>query len=200
MTDLRAPVKAFHNWKSNAHLIADVARLGYLRKDWVTLDPTYGRGVFWSIWKPDKLVRLDLNPDKAPDAVADFKSLPYRDKSFKAVVFDPGYKLSGTPAMGEMDERYGVDKYMRWQDKMIEILCGVEECARLTEEILLVKAADQVCSGKVVWQTYEITEVATSCGLRLADRFDMLSYRKQPPGRSQVHARRNASTMLVFKR
>lgn len=46
MTD--GPVLAATAWKTNADLIVDCARLGYLRKEWITLDPTYGRGLWWA--------------------------------------------------------------------------------------------------------------------------------------------------------
>ena len=40
------PILAIAKWSSNAALIADCARLGYLRKEWRTLEPTYGYGTF----------------------------------------------------------------------------------------------------------------------------------------------------------
>jgi hypothetical protein len=52
----------------------------------------------------------------------------------------------------------------------------------------------------VRWQTIDFTLVAESCGLGLVDRFDFLSYRPQPSGVRQQHARRNSSQLLVFKR
>ena len=57
-----------------------------------------------------------------------------------------------------------------------------------------------LCSGKIRWQTLEFIEHTLSLRLRLIDRFDFLSYRPQPLGRRQVHARRNSSTLLVFQR
>jgi hypothetical protein len=36
------PILAATSWRSNAELIADCAALGYLRANWLTLDPTYG--------------------------------------------------------------------------------------------------------------------------------------------------------------
>ncbi len=45
-------IYAAQKWPTNAHMIVDAARLGYLRKDWWTLDPTYGLGNFWTLWQP----------------------------------------------------------------------------------------------------------------------------------------------------
>lgn len=194
-------VLSIHKWKSNAELIRDIAGMGrYLKSDWLTLDPTYGYGNFWTLWKPNRLVAHDLNPAKAPDGPVDFTFLPYKNRSFDCVVFDPPYKLNGTPEL-EMDETYGVEEATNWRERMSLVESGIAECARvLGKGYLLLKCMDQVCSGKMRWQTDVFTRCAESHGLGKVDRFDMLSYRAQPKGRSQQHARRNASTLLVFKR
>lgn len=201
------PILAIKVWPSNAELIADCARLGYLRKEWRTLDPTYGYGTFWNAWRPNTLFGTDLDPEKTmptlrkmyPEGV-DFTDLPWSEAFFDAVVFDPPYKLNGTPT--EMvDERYGVHKVATWRDRMKLIEDGLTECSRVLKAggYLLLKCQDQVCSGKIRWQTIEFTIHARTLGLGLVDRFDFLSYRAQPAGTRQVHARRNASTLLVFK-
>jgi len=195
-------VLAIDKWRTNAELIADCAKLGYLRDDWITLDPTYGEGTFWNAWRPRELVGYDLDPAKSMTGTSiDFRDLHWlHDREFPAVVFDPPYKLNGTPDP-EVDGRYGVDTPTRWQDRMELCRAGIRECARvLGDGYLLVKCQDQVCSGKVRWQTHDFTVVAASCGLGLVDRFDFLSYRPQPSVRRQVHARRNSSQLLVFKR
>jgi hypothetical protein len=196
-----APVMAFGDRQDNGVLIEDCASLGYLRADWATLDPTYGEGTFWKRWRPDHLVGCDLDPTRSPIGRAvDFTELPWDDRSFDAVVFDPPYKLNGTPDEA-IDQRYGVHLPTRWQDRMALIRRGLEECARvLGDGYLLVKCQDQVCSGRVRWQTDEFTKHAETLGLGKVDRLDFPSYRPQPNGRRQVHARRNTSSLLVFKR
>ena len=60
---------------------------------------------------------------------------------------------------------------------------------------------DQVEAGQKRWQTFDFTTVAIGRGLRLVDRFDMLTTpRPQPPGRRQLHAQGNYSTLLVFEK
>ena len=39
-------------WPTNAAMIADVHRLGYLKDEDHILDPTYGRGRWWRVWRP----------------------------------------------------------------------------------------------------------------------------------------------------
>lgn len=192
-------VMAYGTWATNAELIRDVATLGYLREGWWTLDPTYGEGTFWKLWRPKVLTATDLDPLRAPDGVVDFTAMPWDRGAFDAVVFDPPYKLNGTPDP-ILDQRYGVHRYTRWQDRMDLIRAGLDECARvLGEGYLLVKCQDQVCSGKVRWQTDEVTNHLARLGLGKVDRFDFPSYRPQPNGRRQVHARRNTSSLLVFQ-
>ena len=195
------PVLSISEWPTNAELIADCAALGYLRKEWRTLDPTWGRGTFWNLWRPDNLTASDLNPAKSPIGHSvDFTLLPWPDRHFDAVVLDTPYKLNGTPTE-EVDERYGVHEVRTWQERMALIRAGITECARvLGDGFLLLKCQDQVCSGKVRWQTTEFATHAKTLGLGQVDRLDMLSYRPQPDGVRQVHARRNSSTLLVFKR
>jgi hypothetical protein len=197
---MSTPILAVARRRTNADLIADCVALGYLHEDWHTLDPTYGHGAFWQRWRPKELTACDIDPAKSPIGRVDVRALPWLARTFDCVVFDPPYKLNGTPDPG-MDRRYGVHESTTWRDRLLLIQRGLAECARvLSGGYLLVKCQDQVCSGKVRWQTTLVAETAEHCGLGLVDRFDMLSYRPQPAGRHQVHARRNTSSLLVFKR
>lgn len=207
-------VLAAHNWKSNAELIADVAKLGYINKHDVVLDPTFGRGRWWTKWRPIVLYGTDIrNPLHNPcpywiDCVLhlqggiDFRNLPHEDDTFDVVAFDPPYKLNGTPSTPDFDDRYGVHEPTSWQDRHGLIRDGIAECERVLRPggRLLLKCQDQVCSGKVRWQTREFADFAERCrGLELVDRFDMLgTHRPQPEGRRQVHAHGRPSTLLVF--
>lgn len=195
---------SFGAWNNNAELIADVAKLGYLGGDEaLVLDPTYGLGNMWTIYRPNYLFACDLDPAKSPSGKSvDFRDMPFASESFDAVVFDPPYKFAGKAKHIEQDHRYGVESHLRWQDRLQMILDGARECSRVTKRggHLLVKCQDQVVSGKVVWQTLHLTEDLADNGLRLKDRFDLVGYRPQPPGRTQVHARRNTSQLLVFEK
>lgn len=64
--------------------------------------------------------------------------------------------------------------------------------------MLLVKCQDQVVSGRVVWQTKQVAE-ALGDTMRLVDELHLPSYRPQPDGVKQVHARRNYSTLQIYK-
>ena len=189
-------IYAAQKWPTNAHMIKDAARLGYLRKDWLTYDPTYGLGNFWTEWRPTKLIY----DDKYTLDGADFRQIPFNGDTFDAVVFDPPYKLNGTPSPEE--KRYGVEVPTRWQDRMTLIRDGVAECARVTKRkgFLLVKCMDQVVSGKVVWQTDEVTRWAKLAGMTKVDRLDLLTNPRPQPHSRQLHARRNSSALLIFQK
>jgi len=176
-----------------------VASLGYL--DGKVLDVTYGYGVFWQLYKPDDFTACDLDAEKSPIGYSvDFTQLPFEDMSFDAVVFDPPYKLNGTPT-DAVDERYGVHVVSKWQDRL-QLMCdGLIECIRVSNKYVLVKCMDQVVSGKKVWQTIAMYEMAWNYRATLVDRFDMLvTPRPQPEGRRQVHTQGNYSTLMVFKK
>ena len=193
-------ILAAQRWTSNAEMIADVAKLGYL--EGLVLDCTYGMGTFWQVWCPDLLVGTDLDPAKSPDSAygVDFTSTHFNDGAFESVVFDPPYKLNGTPDPN-VDTRYGVHIPSRWQARHQLIRDGISECARITNHYVLLKCMDQVVSGKKRWQTIEFTNHAATVGLDLVDRFDFLvTPRPQPEGRRQVHAQQNYSTLLVFSK
>ena len=190
-------------WPTNGHMIADVAKLGYLDGD--CLDVTYGLGVFWSRWRPESLVACDLNAAKSPIGYSvDFTNLP-RDfqGQFDAVVIDPPYKLNGQPTRAS-DERYGVEEYTPWRDRITLMREGMVECYRTLRPkgYLLVKVMDQVVSGKKRWLTDDATEQAVRfMAMEKVDRFDMLTKpRPQPEGRRQLHSLQNYSTLLVFQK
>lgn len=187
--------------RTNAALMLDAKALGYLSDEMVILDPTYGRGGMWKFWRPNGLVAGDIDPQEFGQIRLDFTRMPFEDDSFDAVVFDPPYKLNGTPTSGDMDRRYGVHTTRRWQDRMELVKLGLTECIRVLRPKghLLLKCQDQVCSGQVRWQTREFADfVEKESNLRLVDHLLLLGGRPQPEGRKQVHARRNHSSLLIF--
>lgn len=198
-------IYAAHPWRSNAHLIRDgVVPLGYLQKDWDVLDPTYGEhGGFWRLWRPDRLEAHDIKTTGV-----DFRNLPQEWKRrFDAVTFDPRYKLNGrsTPSV---DARYGAEEYASVKDTKTMMIDGLVSCWYVLglSGFLLVKCQDQVCGGRVHWQTDWMTSTATQLGMTKVDRFDIVGRSRPQPPRTrrdgtpsvQQHARRNGSTLLVF--
>jgi len=187
-------------WGTNAHMIAAaVVPLGYIEGD--VFDATYGQhGGFWKEYRPADLVTNDLN---APaDFHEDFTAFSFDDNASGTVVYDPPYKLNGTPAMGDMDSRFGTGEgRLNREQKLAMIRAGALECYRITSRWLLVKVMDQVEGGQMRWQTVMVHQALEELGARLVDRFDFLTTpRPQPGERRQLTARSNYSTLLVFKK
>lgn len=202
MTTGEPVVMAIGGHKTNAGLIGDCRILGYISDDGMVIDPTYGLGTFWRDWTPRKFRGSDLNLEKSPCGQAiDFTALPDDDKTMQTVVFDPPYKLAGK-ADAIVDGRYGVGQYASIEARHQLIMAGVTEAERVLVSggHLLLKCQDQVASGKVHWQTILFANHAKECGLTLVDSLLFQSYRAQPKGRRQIHARRNYSTLLIFKK
>lgn len=188
-------------WGTNAAMIADaVVPLGYIEGD--VFDATFGtHGGFWTKHRPESLTTNDLNAPGC-DYKEDFRVLPFADRQWTTVVFDPPYKLNGTPTDADMDSRFGTageHAKLNREGKLAMIRDGAIECWRTTDRWLLAKCMDQVEGGQMRWQTHLIHSTLELLGARLVDRFDFLTNpRPQPGDRVQRTARSNYSTLLVF--
>lgn len=196
-----AAVLAFNrDIKTNSQLIEQVAQLNHLTKTMVTFDATWGLGNFWTLWKPDTLFGGDIEPGKARDIQTSFLNLPFRDATFDAVVFDAPYKLNGTERFYVNSDMYGVAASTNWKTRMQRLRDGTVECARVVKPggVLLVKCQDQVVNNRKVWQTKQVAELLSGQA-RLVDELYLWSYRPQPVGRAQRHARTVFSVLQVYR-
>lgn len=194
-------VVAAASWPTNGDLIADLFRLGYIHDDDLVLDPTYGRGKWWTRRRPSNLVASDIR-----DGV-DFRSLPHDDESFDVVAYDPPYVCVGgrkTTTIPDLHDRYGLTDAPRTPALVQQLVNdGLTECARVVRRDgrILVKCQDYVWGGRLWIGTHHTLTHGLGLGLELIDRFEHIAGRRpQPPGRRQHHARRNVSTLFVFGR
>ena len=203
-------VRAVDIYADNGHLIAAAARLGHLRSDWVTLDASYGSGVFWRVFRPAQLIACDIEPKSDYVIRADFRDLPFENDRFDAAVIDGPYGLRGT--VHADNGGYGLDAgYMSVEARHELLRAGLAECARVTRPggRVLAKCQAQVCSGRVWWQDRMLADHGESkCGLVLVERLDMLGGGRPQPVRSrrdgkpslQQHAYGRPSTLLIFRK
>lgn len=204
-----APIPRVGYWPTNAELISDVARLGWLRKDWRILDPTYGRGTWWKIWRPSReLVCHDLRADGV-----DFTRLPHPNALFDAVAFDPPYVATGgreSSTAPEFQDRYGLYEAPGTPRQLQHLIDrGLAECARVVKPrgLVLAKCADYVSSGHLWPGVFRTHARAEQLGLELVDILvhatepGMQPKRRRKDGAEvrQHHARFNASTLLVLR-
>lgn len=202
-----SPVLAACRWPSNAELIADCARLGYLRREWLTLDPTFENGVWWKRWRPDNLV----THNRAEDG-SDFRDLPYPDGHFDAIAYDPPYVSVGgrkTTTMPDFHRRFGLHDAPTTPALLQELIDqGLTEMRRLVKPqgYVLVKCQDYISSGKLWHGTYLTQAKAWALGFEVVDRLEHIGDPRPQPTlnpdgspRRQVHARRNLSTLFVLR-
>ncbi len=184
----KSPILRATFWTSNAELIQACVQLGYLKKKKRTLDPTYGKGIWWKKWQPKDLVKHDLKLDGT-----DFRKLEYEDGSFEQITYDPPYVSVGGRASSEIKsfyEGYGL-MGAPTSPALLQALIndGLTEMHRLLEMggYCLVKCQNYVSSGKLWPGVYLTMRHAESLGFVLAD--EMLHIRKsggpQPKGRTR---------------
>lgn len=189
-------------WPTNADLIADCAVLGYLSDTDHVLDPTYGRGKWWTKWRPEKLTHHNRTEDGS-----DFRELPYATGTFDAIAYDPPYVCVGgrdTSGLPDYLDRYGMGDAPSSPVLLQRLInWGLTEMHRLVKPggIVLVKCQDYVSSGKLWLGTHHTLTHALALGFECVDRLEHIgSARPQPPGRRQVHVRRNLSTLFVLRK
>jgi hypothetical protein len=203
------PVPRVGYWPSNAELIVDVARLGWLRPGWRVLDPTFGRGTWWKLWRPRHLDCHDLRLDGV-----DFTRLPHPAGYYDAVAFDPPYVATGgrdTSTVPEFQDRYGLYEAPGSPRQLQQLIDrGLAECTRVVRPrgLVLVKCADYVSSGRLWPGVFRTFERAERLGLELVDELvhatepgmqPLDRTRKDDEPVRQHHARFNSSTLLVFR-
>lgn len=196
-------------WRSNAHLIEDCHKLGYLRDEWLTLDPTYGKGTWWKRYRPTRLI----THDRAIDGT-DFRSLHYRDGAFMAIAYDPPYVAKGgraTSGIKTMDELYGIGEDAEPTPQTMQGLMddGLTEMWRLLDGggFCLYKEKMYVSSGKL-WPGLFLSKAhADKLGFELVDMAVMITggppepkTRGGKPAGPQQHFRNNYSTLLVLQK
>ena len=196
-------------WATNAQMIADVHRLGYLRDEDRVLDPTYGRGGWWRVWRPADLTGWTWG-EHAPwdhSLTWDFMAMFHGDQEFDAVAFDPPYVSVGgreTTTIKGMHDAYGMgDAPSTPQGVQNDINAGLAECFRVVKKggIVLVKVQSYISSGTLWPGTFLTYNAAIGIGFKLEDHLCHISgARPQPAGRPQQHARRNQSDLLILRR
>lgn len=202
------PVLAATAWPTNAHMILDVVRLGYLQDTDRLLDPTYGRGLWWSRWR-----QPDDKHDITMDGV-DFRQMPEDDGTFDAVAFDPPYVAMGgrkTTGMEDFFERYGLTDAPK-TPAVLQAMNndGLRECRRVVRKrgIVIVKTQTYVSSGRLWLGAHHTMTAGLALGFEVVDLLQHVGHvRPQPPrtrqdGKAvrQIHSRQNYSTLIVFQK
>ena len=192
---------------TNGVLIAQMARLGFLGGPGDTVvDVTYGRGKWWTRYRPKNLIAHDL----ALDGV-DFCQLPEADGSVPVWCYDPPYITTGNRETSTVDDlyaRYGLG-LRGWRNGRDLIAQGLKEGARVIRPggFGLVKCMDFAESNGKTWNYLYVVQLGAELGLKLHERFIHHSGPGPQPTtnrdgspRRQVHVREVHSVLCIFVR
>lgn len=191
-------------WHTNGDMIADVVALGYIEDDDIVLDSTYGRGKWWTKWRPAEDLFITNNFE---DGGWDFRKAPYDDDVMDVITYDPPYVSMGgrkTTGLPDMANRYGMDTAPATPLALQQLINdGMGEMHRILRPggIMFVKCQSYISSGKMWLGEYSTLKCALGLGMEVVDHLVHLSgVRPQPPGRRQVHSRRNYSSLYILKK
>lgn len=110
--------------------------------DKLILDACCSNRMFWFEKEHPNAVYVDIREEEKgvcperpnfhvkPDIVADFRDLPFEDKAFKLVVFDPPH-LKSLSASSIMAKKYGCLNADTWR---YDLSKGFEECWRVLDD------------------------------------------------------------------
>jgi hypothetical protein len=185
----------------NADLMAHIAPL-YLY-DRRVLDVTYGKGNFWTKYRPRLLVPY----------TGDFLYLPTQRPPADVVVFDPPQMSTGTRAKSTIPAfyaSYGLGDVKGWRACFRLIAKGMKEAIRTEvmrpKGMLMVKCSDNTESGHKHWGSDHVTKTGEELGLEKWDELVLVSGTGAQPlnnlngkPRTWQHSHAAHSFLIVFK-
>lgn len=193
---------------TNDEVFPDVLKL-YVPTGSKVADITFGQGVFW---KKVPKGAYKVQPSDLKLGV-DCRALPYDAASYDCVVFDPPYMHTpgGTAHQNHQNfESYyynngssGSEK--KYHEAVLDLYFrGAAEANRVLRPggVLIVKCQDEVCANRQRLTHVEVINELATMGFVVEDLFVVV--RRNKPGVSrvlkQVHARKNHSYFLVFRK
>lgn len=200
---------------NNADIFAEILRL-HVPKGARVIDVTWGKGVFWQKVPQDhySLTKADISMG------VDCRKLPYPDRSFDCVVFDPPYMeglfrkspshMAGSGSHSAFRKAYSNGQPIeetspKWHAAVTDLYFkgGREACRVLRPNgILIVKCQDEVSANRQ-WLTHvEIINEYERTGFYTRDLFVVVRNNRPVITRlkKQVHARKNHSYFIVFQK
>ncbi len=181
----------------------------YVAEGSLVADVTYGKGVFW---KNVPRAIYDLRATDLRQGV-DCRKLPYGDTTMDCVVFDPPYMHTPGGTAHQNHQNFELYYYnngtetgsKKYHEAVLDLYVqGALEAQRVLKSggIYIVKCQDEVCANQQRLTHVEIINELTTMGFVVEDLFVVLRLNK--PGVSrilrQVHARKNHSYFLVFRK
>jgi hypothetical protein len=191
---------------TNAQAVADLARLGILRREDVTLDLTVGPNAgFWTKWRPDSLSTNDIDLDVKADLHVDVRDMRVDDGLghwkpgyWDVVAWDPPYGYRGTSRLAS-DATYGLARDYQTPDQIDALLIdGMRIACDLARRVALVKCQDQNIASHFRDQSGFVTEAARAHGATVIQKLYIAVRREQPAGKKQRNVWGYHSVLLVL--
>jgi tRNA G10 N-methylase Trm11 len=171
------------------------------------LDATVNGGRFWRGTKR-KIVGLDITAVHRPSIVADNTLMPFADRRFDVVVYDPPHVPNqGKDKQKDFHVRFGLgQRSAKEHGYSFSHLypAFVQEAYRVLkmEGILLCKITDYIHDHQYQWAHVDLVQAATAVGFRACDC--IIKIRKgpiiDPKWRVAHHSRRQHCYWLVFRK
>ncbi len=192
----------------DCHLLDRMLRFYPHRPPARILDASVNSGRFWrgvGEWKP---VGLDINPRFRPTVVGDNMAMPFRDRCFDVVVYDPPHiPNQGRDRQKDFNVRFGlVLKSSRDNGYNFSHLFSpfLREAQRVLtpDGVLFCKITDYVHNHRLQWAHVDLVQAAVREGFLACDC--IVKTRKSPivdpKWQKAHHARRQHSYWLVFRK
>jgi SAM-dependent methyltransferase len=192
---------------SDAELLEQMLDFYPRQRPKLILDATVNRARFWEGSKR-RVIGLDIDPVHEPDVVADNRRMPFRDRCFDVVVYDPPHVPNqGKDNSKDFNTRFGLvlkspaktgynftHLYPPFLAEAFRVL--------KPEGILLCKIADYVHGHRYQWAHLELVKAAVEAGFCACDC--IIKVRKgpimSPRWKTAHHARRHHCYWLIFRK
>lgn len=171
------------------------------------LDATVNEGRFWR-GSERPVTGMDIDPQFRPDVVADNTRMPFQDRSFDVVVYDPPHVPNqGKDNKKDFSERFGLVLRSAKENgytfsHTFPPFVGEAHRILRAEGILLCKIADYVHHHRYQWAHIEFIRAAREAGFVPCDC--IIKVRKgpivDPKWKTAHHSRRQHCYWLVFRK
>jgi SAM-dependent methyltransferase len=192
---------------SDAELLERMLEFYPRRAPRTILDATVNVRRFWK-GSRRKVIGLDIDPKFKPDVVGDNRNMPFKDRCFDVVVYDPPHVPNqGKDLSKDFNDRFGlVLKSPAASGYNFSHLYPpfVAEAYRVLkpEGILLSKIADYVHGHRFQWAHIDLINAAVAVGFTACDC--IVKVRRgpivSPRWKNAHHARRQHCYWLVFRK
>jgi len=187
---------------TNADLIAAAARI-YLKQGDHVLDTTFGKGCYWKHIDLTQIYLVTNDLEAPADFHFDFRQMDIADATFNISVLDPPYLHDGKTVMVRHQYNNHIHTGSLNHEGIIRMYeAGVRECCRVTkpEGYIWIKCQDEIQSGQQNWSLQQIELVGNKLGLHKEDVFVLYNGSPHIQHHPQLHARRNHSYLIIFKK